>query len=110
MAVLDIAEEAGIKLQDEMNSKYGKNRVKFYNCDVTNEPQLLEIFDKVAADEGRLDVVINNAAIMNDSYHLYKKEIEINVVSIAICLFPGVLIATKVREPCKYRDMLRLMS
>ncbi|KOB64250.1 putative alcohol dehydrogenase, partial [Operophtera brumata] len=78
VAVLDINEKAGVSLQDELNAKYGK-KVKFYKCDVSDEEQLLGIFKAVVDEQGYLDVVVNNAGIMNDSLKTYRKMIEVNV-------------------------------
>lgn len=78
---MDVAEAAGQEFENELNSKYG-NKVKFYKCDVTNEEVFLNIFDTVKAEQGYIDLVVNNAAIMNDSHAVYRKEIQINVVSI----------------------------
>lgn len=60
--------------------------MKFYKCDVTNEEKLLGYFEEIHKKYG-LDVVINNAGIMNDSYRTYKKQIEINVVRFSNFLF-----------------------
>lgn len=81
MAVLDINEQAGKALQNDMNAKHGATRVKFLKCDVSNDDQLLSCFKAVVADQGYLDVVINNAGIMNDSLRIYRKEIQLNLVS-----------------------------
>lgn len=80
MAVLDIAKDSGLALQDELNAKYGAGKVKFYLCDVTNEEQFLGLMAAVKEDQEYIDVVINNAGIMNDSLQSFKKEILINVV------------------------------
>ncbi|XP_062526346.1 uncharacterized protein LOC101746362 [Bombyx mori] len=82
VAVLDVAEDCGRALENELNTKYGPNSVKFYKCDVTDEELFLELFDTVKNEQGYLDVVINNAAIMNDSYKSYKKQIDINVTAL----------------------------
>lgn len=82
VAILDVAEDSGRALENELNTKYGPNSVKFYKCDVTDEELFLELFDTVKNEQGYLDVVINNAAIMNDSYKSYKKQIDINVTAL----------------------------
>lgn len=43
---------------------------------------VLGIFDEVVKEQGTLDVLINNAGIMNDSYETYKKQIDINVTAL----------------------------
>ncbi|CAG9585710.1 unnamed protein product [Danaus chrysippus] len=81
IANLDIAKDIGISQAAKYNQKYG-NKVKFYQCDVTNEEQLLGAYDSVLKEQGYIDVVINSAGIMNDSKEKYKKEIEINVTAL----------------------------
>ncbi|XP_063620120.1 15-hydroxyprostaglandin dehydrogenase [NAD(+)]-like [Cydia splendana] len=80
IAVLDVDETSGKALQDELNTKYGSGKTRFYRCDVTSDDQLIAIFDSLVKEKGNIDVVINNAAIMNDN--VYRKEIEINVTAV----------------------------
>ncbi|XP_063359940.1 15-hydroxyprostaglandin dehydrogenase [NAD(+)]-like [Cydia amplana] len=82
VAILDIAKDAGEAFQDELNAKYGRDKVKFHLCDVTDEEVFLGIMADVNNTRGHIDVVINNAAIMNDSWQTYKKQISINVTSL----------------------------
>ncbi|CAH2086751.1 unnamed protein product [Euphydryas editha] len=79
---LDVAEEKGIELQNKLNKKYGTNKVKFVKGDVTNEDHLKAVYDNILKEHGCLDVVLNNAGIMNDTKEKYKKEIEINVTAL----------------------------
>lgn len=81
VAILDIDEKTGVDFQNELNATYGAGKAKFYRVDVTNDEQLFEAFQATFEGQGGLDLVINNAGIMNDAPHIYKKEIEINVVS-----------------------------
>ncbi|XP_068629701.1 15-hydroxyprostaglandin dehydrogenase [NAD(+)]-like [Battus philenor] len=82
VAVLDIAEEAGIALQNELNSKHGNNKASFIKCDVSNAEQLLAAFDKVKNKFGYIDVVVNNAGILNDNHKMYVKQIDVNVTAL----------------------------
>ncbi|XP_061712002.1 15-hydroxyprostaglandin dehydrogenase [NAD(+)]-like isoform X1 [Cydia pomonella] len=82
VAILDIAKDAGEAFQDELNAKYGPDKVKFHLCDITDEEVFLLIMAEVKNTRGHIDVVINNAAIMNDSWQTYKKEISINVMAL----------------------------
>ncbi|KOB67737.1 putative alcohol dehydrogenase [Operophtera brumata] len=94
VAVLDINEKAGVSLQDELNAKYGK-KVKFYKCDVSDEEQLLGIFKAVVDEQGYLDVVVNNAGIMNDSLKTYRKMIEVNVTALCTGTLKAIDIMSK---------------
>ncbi|KAM3963420.1 LOW QUALITY PROTEIN: 15-hydroxyprostaglandin dehydrogenase [NAD(+)]-like [Aphomia sociella] len=80
VTILDI-NDAGISLQNELNAKSGKIVVKYIKCDVTDETQLFDAYKYVMETHGYLDVVINNAGIMNDALNMYKKAIDLNVVS-----------------------------
>ncbi|XP_063620861.1 15-hydroxyprostaglandin dehydrogenase [NAD(+)]-like [Cydia splendana] len=82
VAILDIAKDAGKAFQDELNAKYGPDKVKFHQCDVTDEEVFLGIMAEVKNTRGQIDVVINNAGIMNDSWQTYKKQISINVTAL----------------------------
>ncbi|XP_063359696.1 15-hydroxyprostaglandin dehydrogenase [NAD(+)]-like [Cydia amplana] len=82
IAILDVDEKSGVALQDELNLKHGAGKTKFHRCDVTNDGQLFAAFDTLVKEQGNIDVVINNAGIMNDASNAYRKEIEINVTAL----------------------------
>ncbi|XP_047528133.1 15-hydroxyprostaglandin dehydrogenase [NAD(+)]-like [Vanessa atalanta] len=82
VANLDIAEDKGIALQNQLNKKYGVNKVKFIKGDVTNQDDLFGAYQTTIKDHGYIDIVINNAGIMNDAKDKYKKEIEVNVTAL----------------------------
>ncbi|CAH2086742.1 unnamed protein product [Euphydryas editha] len=86
VAALDVNVDAGEALQKELNEQHGANKVLFIKCDVTQN--LDSAFDEVMKQFGYIDVVINNAGIMNDAPHIYEKEIAINVKrSVARCRY-----------------------
>ncbi|XP_047988191.1 15-hydroxyprostaglandin dehydrogenase [NAD(+)]-like [Leguminivora glycinivorella] len=82
IAILDVDETSGVDLENELNSKHDSGKTRFHHCDVTNDDQLFAAFDSLVKEQGNIDVVINNAALMNDSPNVYKKEIEINVTAL----------------------------
>jgi 3-oxoacyl-[acyl-carrier protein] reductase len=60
--------------------------------DVTNRDQIREVFKKVKAEFGRLDILINNAAtldhvasIPNQSYELWDRDIRVNLTGAFNC-------------------------
>ncbi|VVC89716.1 unnamed protein product [Leptidea sinapis] len=79
VTILDIDADSGHKLEAELNEKYGENKINYILCDITNEKELFNAFNiAIEMYNSTLDVVINNAAILDDSPDMYKKEIEIN--------------------------------
>ncbi|XP_045782268.1 uncharacterized protein LOC123878933 [Maniola jurtina] len=82
VANLDVAEDSGVALQNKLNNKHGVKKVTFFKCDVTNDSQLFAAFDAIVKEQGYIDVVINNAGIMNDAKDKYKKEIAVNVTAL----------------------------
>ncbi|GBP95240.1 15-hydroxyprostaglandin dehydrogenase [Eumeta japonica] len=82
VAILDVAKDAGVALEAELKDKYGDNKAKFIKCDVSNEEELLNAYNVVIESNGHVDVVINNAGILNDSKDIYKKALEVNVTAL----------------------------
>ncbi|XP_066583891.1 15-hydroxyprostaglandin dehydrogenase [NAD(+)]-like [Prorops nasuta] len=76
VAVCDINTEEGMDLVKSLNSKYGKDRAIFCQCDVTDYPQFEESFQSTIATFGHIDIVINNAGIMNDRF--WELEVDTN--------------------------------
>ncbi|KAM3963418.1 LOW QUALITY PROTEIN: putative short-chain type dehydrogenase/reductase y4vI [Aphomia sociella] len=93
IGILDIAEKQGLELQDELNAKYEK--VKFIKCDVTNDDQLYAAFDAVVREGGTLDILINNAGILNDNLNTYRLQIDLNVKALITSTIKGIDIMSK---------------
>lgn len=77
VAICDVDEENGEKLSRQITGKYGKERAIFCECDVTDYPQFEEAFHATIEAFGSLDVVVNNAGIMND--RLWELEVDVNL-------------------------------
>ncbi|XP_034945513.1 uncharacterized protein [Chelonus insularis] len=77
VSICDINAEEGEKLTNLLTSKHGKDRVIFCQCDVTDYPQFEESFKTTIATFGNIDIVINNAGIMNDRF--WELEVDINL-------------------------------
>ncbi len=60
--LLDIDEEVGRKKAKMISEEYQVNCL-FENCDITDESQILKVRDKILRKFGRVDILINNAAI-----------------------------------------------
>lgn len=76
--------EEGSTLAQELNNKFGAGKVNFLKCDITKDDQVDAGFKWIKDRFGHLDVLLNNAGIMNDSYQTYKKMVEVNVVSLLL--------------------------
>ncbi|XP_041977499.1 uncharacterized protein LOC121731891 [Aricia agestis] len=81
VAILDIGVEQGKALEAELNAKYGPKKAKFIKCDVTTS-ELEAAYEETIKEQGYIDVVVNNAGIMNDEHSIYKKQIAINVTAL----------------------------
>ncbi|GFG38056.1 hypothetical protein Cfor_10639 [Coptotermes formosanus] len=77
VSICDINTEVGEQLVQQFSAKYGKDKVIFCQCDVTDYPQYEESFQTTVSVFGNLDIVINNAGIMNDRF--WELEVDINL-------------------------------
>ncbi|XP_058792770.1 15-hydroxyprostaglandin dehydrogenase [NAD(+)]-like [Phymastichus coffea] len=77
VSICDINVEDGEKLYHSLASRHGKDRVLFCLCDVTDYNQFEEAFKTTIATFGHIDIVINNAGIMNDRF--WELEVDINL-------------------------------
>ncbi|KOB70885.1 putative alcohol dehydrogenase [Operophtera brumata] len=75
---LDIAVREGASLELELTTKFGALRAKFIECDVSDDEQLSAAYNKVLEKYRRLDVVINNAAVLSVCGHGFKRMIDVN--------------------------------
>ncbi|XP_015110368.1 15-hydroxyprostaglandin dehydrogenase [NAD(+)] [Diachasma alloeum] len=77
VSICDINAEEGEKLANSLMTKHGKDKVIFCQCDVTDYPQFEESFRTTISTFGHIDIVINNAGIMNDRF--WELEVDINL-------------------------------
>ncbi|XP_071953579.1 15-hydroxyprostaglandin dehydrogenase [NAD(+)]-like [Antedon mediterranea] len=66
VAILDINEANLKKTEDEIKDKFGNERSITIKCDVTSQALLKEAFQQAKAHFGTLDIVCNNAGIVNE--------------------------------------------
>lgn len=78
VSICDLDSDAGENACDELGQKFGKERVLFCHCDVTDYVQFEEAFQSTIGEFDRLDIVINNAEIMNDKF--WELEVDVNLV------------------------------
>ncbi|KAI5638527.1 short chain dehydrogenase domain-containing protein [Phthorimaea operculella] len=79
VAFLDIKEREGSTLETHLLHKFGALRSKFIKCDIADESQLVAAFQLVLDKCRRLDVVINNAAVLAEEEE-FRKMADINFV------------------------------
>lgn len=66
VAILDLPTSAGSASAANLEKAFGKGKARFYPCDVTNVAQFEEVFKQAARNMNVIDIVINNAGILND--------------------------------------------
>lgn len=66
VSLVDINVERGQATEREFQQKYGSERAVFMQCDVSSSKQLKDVFQKTKEHYGQLDIVVNNAGIMDE--------------------------------------------
>ncbi|KAL0870991.1 hypothetical protein ABMA27_004808 [Loxostege sticticalis] len=89
VAILDISEQAGKALVEKLNKVY-PGKVIFIKWDVSNEENLIRAFNEVVEKFKTVDVLINNAGIMNDSSHIWRKASEVNYLGLVSLTLKGI--------------------
>nr|CAD7204646.1 unnamed protein product [Timema douglasi] len=77
VSILDIDETNGVKNVNDLNEKYGAETAIFIQTDVTKKEDFEVNFKKAVDTFKSLDIVINNAGILDDSR--WELEIALNV-------------------------------
>ncbi|XP_046601366.1 15-hydroxyprostaglandin dehydrogenase [NAD(+)]-like isoform X1 [Neodiprion lecontei] len=80
VAILDLANSKGDESAKKLNAEFGSDRAIFIVCDVTKQQEFEDAFAKVVKEFGGLDIVINNAGIMDDAR--WELMIEINITAV----------------------------
>ncbi|KAM9348667.1 15-hydroxyprostaglandin dehydrogenase [NAD(+)]-like [Symphorus nematophorus] len=78
VALLDVNETAGKNLIETLKKQHGQERTLFLRCDVESEEQIKAAFQKTADTFGGIDILCNNAGILNEK--LWEKTISINLM------------------------------
>lgn len=66
VSILDLPTSAGVTTVANLEKEFGKGKALFFPCDVTNSKLFEETFKKAVHAMGGVDVVINNAGVLND--------------------------------------------
>ncbi|CAH1108278.1 unnamed protein product [Psylliodes chrysocephalus] len=77
VTLADVNGDLGNKALIEISQQFGSKRAIFSKTDVTKIDQLEDSFKKTVETFGNIDIVFNNAGILNDA--IWEKQISINV-------------------------------
>ncbi|KAG4070723.1 hypothetical protein HA402_005582 [Bradysia odoriphaga] len=77
VSICDLDSDAGENAQKYLSETFGKDRILFCHCDVTDYVQYEEAFQSTLAEFDGLDIVVNNAEIMNDKF--WELEVDVNL-------------------------------
>lgn len=78
VALLDVDETAGKDLTETLEKQHGRERTLFLKCDVESQEQIKAAFQKTTDTFGGIDIVCNNAGILNENR--WEKTVSINLV------------------------------
>ncbi|XP_011481423.1 15-hydroxyprostaglandin dehydrogenase [NAD(+)] [Oryzias latipes] len=80
VALLDVNDSAGQSLMESLNQQHGAGSALFLKCDVESEEQLKAAFQKTVETFGGIDILCNNAGIMNEG--TWEKTVSINLMGV----------------------------
>lgn len=80
IVMIDIRQSPGEKAVEILNSEFGRKRAIFLHCDVTNSSELDASFKEAINVLGGLDILINNAGVVNETD--FSKAIDVNVTAV----------------------------
>ncbi|XP_073433679.1 15-hydroxyprostaglandin dehydrogenase [NAD(+)] isoform X2 [Dendrobates tinctorius] len=93
LAMVDQNRIAGEQCKASLDEQFGSNRTLFIQCDVTNQEQLRDAFQKTVEHFGRLDILVNNAGVNNEKD--WEKTIEVNLISVIRGTYIGLELMNK---------------
>lgn len=87
IAMID-TEESGKETVDILNKEFGRNRTIFYHCNIANNSEFDDTFKKAVKALGGLEILVNNADVMNETDFI--KSIDVNVTSVIRATLLGI--------------------
>ncbi|XP_058807640.1 uncharacterized protein LOC131673567 [Phymastichus coffea] len=91
--MVDLDAASGESQAEKLNEEFGRNRASFLGCDVTKGPEFDSIFRQAVGELGGLDIVVNNAATIDEVNFL--KTIDTNVTAVFRANMLGVQLMGK---------------
>ncbi|KAM9788565.1 15-hydroxyprostaglandin dehydrogenase [NAD(+)]-like [Neosynchiropus ocellatus] len=88
VVLLDVNESAGKSLKETLDAQFGRDKSLFLSCDVGSEEQIKAALQKTVEKFGRIDILCNNAGILNEIE--WRREISINVVGVVTATFQAL--------------------
>ncbi|CAF95376.1 unnamed protein product [Tetraodon nigroviridis] len=80
VVLLDVNNTAGESFKETLDKEYGPENTLFFKCDVESEGQIKEALKKTVETFGGIDILCNNAGILNEEE--WEKTVSINLVSL----------------------------
>lgn len=80
VVLLDVNDNAGKSLKEFLDKQHGQERTLFLNCDVESDEQLKDAFQKIVQTFGGVDILCNNAGILDE--RKLEKCVSINLVGV----------------------------
>lgn len=80
ICIADLDTDEGIKLQKHFEEKHGPKRCIFIPCDVTKKDELNNAFVVAQNEFGHVDIVCNNAGIVDEDH--WEDMVELNLSSV----------------------------
>ncbi|KAG7232249.1 hypothetical protein INR49_009532 [Caranx melampygus] len=80
VTILDVNETTGKSLKEALDKQYGPERTVFLKCDVESEEQVKAALQKTVGTFGGINIVCNNAGILNEGE--WEKTVAINLTGV----------------------------
>jgi len=82
VSIWDIDDKCAKNFLDELEKEFGYGKAIFFKVDMSDNTQIENAYEKTVAHFDQLDIVVNNAGIVNEEN--VKKVIQINLVSVIL--------------------------
>lgn len=80
VALIDVNKSLGEELKSTLDQEHGRDRTEFHTADVSSEEDFKGVLEKIVETFGRIDILCNNAGIVNEKH--WEKTIAINLLKV----------------------------